>query len=195
LHGRGWRSFYDSIPADHRYHCFFFFFCFWGAGGGGRGKPGHGDLVFFIIIEYSSLRDFWPQGHNRSIFIGLFLKHDILACVWNLRISYRVIIISWRMILVSFRRFFWRLYIFVWWNIWVSIILLLPSDTLFCMYVIGKGAVWHTPCWKSLMLPKVGELASQNRFHIRELSQQQQPVDNTKCEHTLSKWKNPFEKC
>jgi hypothetical protein len=29
---------------------------------------------------YSSLRDFWPTS-SRSIFIGGFLKHYILACV------------------------------------------------------------------------------------------------------------------
>jgi hypothetical protein len=39
------------------------------------------DVVFRFIIEYRrSLRDFGPQG-NKSIFIGGFLKADILACV------------------------------------------------------------------------------------------------------------------
>jgi hypothetical protein len=36
--------------------------------------------MFRFVIEYSRLRDFWPLG-NRSIFIGGFLKDDILACV------------------------------------------------------------------------------------------------------------------
>jgi hypothetical protein len=39
------------------------------------------DIVFIFIIECSSLRDFWPLGNNRSIFIWGFLKDDILACV------------------------------------------------------------------------------------------------------------------
>jgi len=40
-------------------------------------------IVFRFIIEYSSLRDFGPEGNNnnRSIFIWGFLTHDILACV------------------------------------------------------------------------------------------------------------------
>ncbi len=40
--------------------------------------------MFRFIIEYSSLRDFYrPIGNNniRSIFIGVFLKDDISACV------------------------------------------------------------------------------------------------------------------
>ncbi len=46
------------------------------------------DIVFRFIIEYSSLREFGPQG-NRSIFILGFLKNDILACVetWDLGIE------------------------------------------------------------------------------------------------------------
>jgi hypothetical protein len=39
------------------------------------------DIVFRFIIEYSSLRDFWPLGNNRFISIWVFLKDDILACV------------------------------------------------------------------------------------------------------------------
>jgi hypothetical protein len=82
------------------------------------------DIVFRFIIEYSSLRDFDPQ----VIIIGLFLYDYfwkmIIWLVFKLEISYGVIIISWR-ILVSFRGFF-EDYIFAWWNIWVSIILLLP---------------------------------------------------------------------
>jgi hypothetical protein len=45
---------------------------------------GKKDIVFRFIIEYSSLRDFYrPLGNNnnRSIFIGAWLKDDILACV------------------------------------------------------------------------------------------------------------------
>jgi len=38
------------------------------------------DIVFRFIIEYSSLRDLGPYV-KRSIFIGGFLKDDILACV------------------------------------------------------------------------------------------------------------------
>jgi len=76
------------------------------------------DIVFRFIIE--SLRDFGPQV------IGLFLNEDfwkmIFWLVLKLEISYRVVM-SWR-ILVSFRGFFEN-YIFAWWNIWVSIILLL----------------------------------------------------------------------
>jgi hypothetical protein len=36
--------------------------------------------VFRFIIEYSSLRDFWPLGSSRSIFIRGFLRDDSLAC-------------------------------------------------------------------------------------------------------------------
>jgi len=38
-------------------------------------------LVFRFIIEYSSLKGFWPLGSSRSIFIWGFLEDDILACV------------------------------------------------------------------------------------------------------------------
>ncbi len=83
------------------------------------------DIVFRFIIKYSSLRDFGPK-----VIIGLFLYDyfwkTIIWLVLILEISYRVIIISWR-ILFSFRGFFFfEDYIFAWWNIWVSIILLLP---------------------------------------------------------------------
>jgi hypothetical protein len=47
---------------------------------------GKKDIVFRFIIEYSSLRDFGPQGNNnRSIFIWGFLKDDILVCdeIWD----------------------------------------------------------------------------------------------------------------
>ncbi len=54
-----------------------------------------------------------------------FLKDDNFGVVLKLEISYRVII-SWR-VLASFRGFF-EDYVFAWWNIWVSIILLLPSS-------------------------------------------------------------------
>ncbi len=45
-------------------------------------------VVFRFFIEYSSsLRDFGPLGNNnRSIFISGFLKDDILALSWNLRL-------------------------------------------------------------------------------------------------------------
>ncbi len=53
------------------------------------------DIVFRIIIEYSSLRGFWPLGNNnRSSFIRGFLKDMIFWLVLKLEISYRVIIIS-----------------------------------------------------------------------------------------------------
>ncbi len=71
-------------------------------------------------IKYSSLRDIWALG-NRSIFIWWFYKDDSFGLCWNLRL---VTELSWR-ILVSFTRFFEN-YIFARWNIWVSIILLLP---------------------------------------------------------------------
>jgi hypothetical protein len=68
----------------------------------------------------------------------------IFWLVLKLEISYnRVIIISWR-ILDSFRGFF-KYYIFSWWNIWVSIILLLPLRYFF--NVNGKAILWHTPCF------------------------------------------------
>ncbi len=83
------------------------------------------DIVFRFIIEYSSLRDFGP------LVIGLFLCEDfwkmIFRLVLKIEISYRVIIALKN--LFSFRWFF-EDYIFAWWNIWVSIILLSPQDTL-----------------------------------------------------------------
>ncbi len=79
------------------------------------------DIMFRFIIEYSSLKDFDPEV------IGLFLYEDfwkmIFWLVLKLEITYRVVI-SWRS-LVLFQGFL-EGYIFVWWNIWVSIILLLP---------------------------------------------------------------------
>jgi hypothetical protein len=46
------------------------------------------DIVFRFIIEYSSLKGFWPLGNNnRSILISGFFKDDILACCWNLRLG------------------------------------------------------------------------------------------------------------
>jgi len=55
----------------------------------------------------------------------------IFWLVLQLENRYRVII-SWR-ILVSFRDCF-EDYIFAWWNIWVSIIILLPEDTFQCKW-------------------------------------------------------------
>jgi hypothetical protein len=84
------------------------------------------DIEFRFIIEYSSFRDFYrrPLGNNRSIFIWEFLKDDVFGLCWN-----------WRLVLeLWYLEGFWFLlgdvfedYIFAWWNIWVSIILLLPS--------------------------------------------------------------------
>ncbi len=56
----------------------------------------------------------------------------IFWLVLKLEISYNRVMISWR-ILVSFRGFF-EDYIFAWWNIWVSIILLLPYDKFKCKW-------------------------------------------------------------
>ncbi len=87
---------------------------------------------------------------NRSILIWGFLKDDILACVetW---ISYRVIK-SWR-ILVSFTGFFEDC-IFAWWNIWISIILLLHYDTFKCKF--GKATVWPNPLFSKLSVAYFG---------------------------------------
>jgi hypothetical protein len=95
-------------------------------------------IVFRFIIEYSCLNGFCPLG-NRSIFIWGFLKM-IFWLVLKLEISYRVLI-SWR-ILVSFRGLF-EDYIFAWWNIWVSIILLFIKIVF---NVNDKATMWHTPC-------------------------------------------------
>jgi hypothetical protein len=53
------------------------------------------DIVFRVIIEYSSLRDFGPKGNNRSIFIWEFFWIMIFCLVLKLEISYRVTI-SWK---------------------------------------------------------------------------------------------------
>jgi hypothetical protein len=94
------------------------------------------DIVFRLIIEYSSLRDFGPY----VIIIGLFLYEDFLKMIFwlKLEISYRIII-SWRF-LVSFRGFF-EDNIFARWNIWVSIF-----GLKIIFNVNGKVTVWHTPC-------------------------------------------------
>jgi len=83
------------------------------------------DVVFrFIIIEYSSLRDFYRPLSKRSLFLYEdFWKMMLFWLVLKLEISYCRVLISW-MILISFREFF-EDYIFARWNIWVSIILLL----------------------------------------------------------------------
>jgi hypothetical protein len=44
------------------------------------------DIVFRLIIEYSSLMDFGPIGNNRPFFIWRFLKHDNFCLCWNLRL-------------------------------------------------------------------------------------------------------------
>ncbi len=48
------------------------------------------DIVFRLIIECSSLREFWlPLGNNnnnRSIFLWGFLKDDVFGLCWNLRL-------------------------------------------------------------------------------------------------------------
>ncbi len=54
------------------------------------------DIVFRFIIEYSSLKGFWPLLGNIIIIIGLFLYEDfwkimIFWLVLKLEISYRVI--------------------------------------------------------------------------------------------------------
>jgi len=54
--------------------------------------------VFRVIIEYSSLRDFYRpllgNNNNRSIFIEGFLNDDILTCVEKLEMSYYRVMIS-----------------------------------------------------------------------------------------------------
>jgi hypothetical protein len=40
------------------------------------------DIVFRLIIEYSSFKGSWSLG-NRSIFIWGFLKDDIFAHIWS----------------------------------------------------------------------------------------------------------------
>jgi len=56
------------------------------------------DIVFRVIIEYSSLRDFYRpllgNNNNRSIFIEGFLNDDILTCVEKLEMSYYRVMIS-----------------------------------------------------------------------------------------------------
>jgi hypothetical protein len=69
--------------------------------------------------------------------------------VLKLEISDRVTI-SWR-ILASSRGFF-EDYIFAWWNIWVSLILLLP---VILFNVNGSAVVYHTPRWEEGILPRV----------------------------------------
>jgi hypothetical protein len=45
------------------------------------------DIVFRLIIEYSSLRDFGSLDYNiRSIFIWGFLKDDHFGLCWNSRL-------------------------------------------------------------------------------------------------------------
>jgi hypothetical protein len=104
---------------------------------------GKEDIVFRFIIEYSSLRDFYRppsnNNNNRSIFyIRIFWK-----MIFWLEISYRVII-SLKRILVSFRQFF-EDYIFAWWNIWVSIMLILPLRYLNFFNVNGKATQCDAP--------------------------------------------------
>jgi hypothetical protein len=83
------------------------------------------DFVLRFIIEYSSLRDF--PAPTRIIILGLFLYEDfwkmIFWLVLKLEISYRVIF-SWRILDFLLEEFF-EDYMLTWWNIWVSIILLL----------------------------------------------------------------------
>jgi hypothetical protein len=67
----------------------------------------------------------------------------IFWLVLKLEISYRVIIISWR-IFEFFIRGFFEDFNFARWNIWVSIILLLPEENTF-FYVNGEATVWHSP--------------------------------------------------
>jgi hypothetical protein len=75
--------------------------------------------VFRFIIEYSSLMDFGPY-----VVVGLFLYEDFWKMIFWLVLKLEISCISWR-VLVSFRGVFEN-YIFAWWNIWVSRILLLP---------------------------------------------------------------------
>jgi hypothetical protein len=78
-------------------------------------------------LEYSSLRDFYkPLGNNNNNNEPIFYRRIFERWFWlvlKLEISYYRVIISWK-ILVSFRGFF-EDYIFAWWNICVSLTLLL----------------------------------------------------------------------
>ncbi len=49
--------------------------------------------MFRLIIEYCSLRDFWPLGNNRSVFYVRIFEKMIFWLVLKLEINYRVIII------------------------------------------------------------------------------------------------------
>jgi hypothetical protein len=98
--------------------------------------------VFGLIIEYSSLMDFWPLGNNRSLFIGGFLKDYILACAetWD--------------ILKDFGFFFedFLKMIFLHGEIFEF------SSFFFCLKILfnvnGKATVWHAPCWGCCKFPK-----------------------------------------
>ncbi len=103
------------------------------------------DIVFRFIIEYYS-----SWRHSRPYVISLFLYEDFWNMIFWLVLKLEIIVIelkiSWR-ILVSFRGFYGD-YIFAWWNVWVSIILLLPFKILF--NVNDKATEWHTPCFISV---------------------------------------------
>jgi hypothetical protein len=113
-------------------------FSFWFVGLAYKGK----DIVFRFIIEYSTLMGFGPY-----VVVGQFLYEDfgkmIFSLVLILEISYRVMISSWR--IWFFSEGFVEDYVFAWWNIWISIILLLPYDTFEC-----KWQVLHTPGFRRL---------------------------------------------
>ncbi len=88
------------------------------------------DIVFRFIIENSSLTNFGPPV------IGLFLCEDFWKMIFWLVLKLGIndrIMISWRS-LVSFKAFFFRDYIFAWWNIGISIILLLPYHIFSCKW-------------------------------------------------------------
>jgi hypothetical protein len=92
----------------------------------------------------------WLHDREKSRF---FLKpwlctgdmEESVVQIWllllSLEISYKVIIISWR-ILVSFRGIFFEDYILAWWNIWVSILLLLLL-LVFPLYTFTKATSTH----------------------------------------------------
>jgi hypothetical protein len=86
-------------------------------------------LCFRFIIEYySSLRDF---GHY-VIMIGLFFIMRIFERWWYFWFVLKLEIISYYRVIIYLEGFWFLLedfckdYILAWWNIWISIILLLP---------------------------------------------------------------------
>ncbi len=80
-------------------------------------NQGKKDIVFRLIIEYSSLRDFYrPLGNNNrsSFFLMSIFEQWYFGLCWNLRLVTELLYYL-EGFLVSFRGFF-EDYIFAWWN-------------------------------------------------------------------------------